>query len=99
NDARIPGAADRGLQPLLLPLRRDTASGRGHQRDRFRQPAGRFRRSRCSDPACPEGCAVLRAGGAPLRNLSGRGGEGAIPSPPLPLTPSPPLNLPVTFRL
>ena len=42
--AGVPGAADRGLQLLLLPLRGDAAARRRHQRDRLRQPPGGLRR-------------------------------------------------------
>ena len=43
NYAGVRGAADRGLQLLLLPLRRDPALGRRHERDRLRQPLCRLR--------------------------------------------------------
>ena len=60
--AGVPGAADRGLQLLLLPLRRNAAPRRGHQRDRLRQPPRGLRRPRRPHPEGEKGRPVLRPG-------------------------------------
>src|SRR6185369_1159554 len=70
--ARIPGGAQRGVQPLFLPLRGGAVARREYRFDRLREPARRLRGPEPPHPHPPRRHGVLPAHRASGGTMSAR---------------------------